>query len=313
MKVLFLTHSFPRFTTDPVGSFVLRLAVALRGVGVDVRVIAPGASGLSAEEEYEGIPTERFRYAPRSLETLAYTGTMRAQVRSSWGGRLAMVAFLGAGVRKAWAVARRTRPDVIHSHWWFPSGVIGAWVSKVSGTPLVTTLHGSDLRLAQEHPFARRVARGVLRRSARVTTVSRWLAQGVRMIAPDVAPVVAPMPVVTELFHPGVTSARERDRLLFVGKLNEQKGINHLLRALPLMSHPAAVDVVVGVGSDETEARTLASSLGISGRLQWHPLLSQAELAGLYRKATALVIPSVDEGQVLQMLDGMAALVDKVG
>jgi len=33
VKVLFLAHSFPRYITDPVGSFVLRLAAALRAAG----------------------------------------------------------------------------------------------------------------------------------------------------------------------------------------------------------------------------------------------------------------------------------------
>ena len=90
MKVLFLTHSFPRFATDPVGSFVLRLAVALRPLWVEVEVVAPAAAGLAAREEYEGIPVSRFRYAPRSLETLAYAGTMQEQVRTSWSARVAL-------------------------------------------------------------------------------------------------------------------------------------------------------------------------------------------------------------------------------
>src|SRR5205085_8776073 len=90
VKVLFLAHSFPRYAADPVGSFVLRLATALRDVGVTVRVVAPSAPGLAATDEFEGIRVDRFRYAPARLETLAYAGTMRDQVRASWGARLAL-------------------------------------------------------------------------------------------------------------------------------------------------------------------------------------------------------------------------------
>ena len=74
MKVLFLTHSFPRFIGDAPGSFLLRLAVALREIGIEVRVIAPAAPDLAPREDLGGIHVERFRYAPRSMETLAYTG-----------------------------------------------------------------------------------------------------------------------------------------------------------------------------------------------------------------------------------------------
>ena len=41
LRVLFLTHSYPRVPGDAPGSFLLHLAVALRGEGIDVRVRRP--------------------------------------------------------------------------------------------------------------------------------------------------------------------------------------------------------------------------------------------------------------------------------
>lgn len=84
MNVLFLTHSFPRREGDAAGSFILRLAVALRGEDVKVHVVAPAAAGVPASEEIEGVTVERFRYAPRRYEKLAYTGNMATDVASSW-------------------------------------------------------------------------------------------------------------------------------------------------------------------------------------------------------------------------------------
>src|ERR1043166_863384 len=98
MKVLFVAHSYPRFPRDPVGSFILRLAVALRARDVDVLVIAPAGPGLAATDTYEGIPVRRFRYAPAKRQTLAYTGTMAVQARGSWMGRLSLAGLPGAGV-----------------------------------------------------------------------------------------------------------------------------------------------------------------------------------------------------------------------
>ncbi|HEY9230166.1 MAG TPA: hypothetical protein VIP11_26170, partial [Gemmatimonadaceae bacterium] len=87
MKVLFLTHSFPRQLGDAPGSFVLRLAIALRGEGIDTSVVAPAAPGLPDRDRLDGVPVERFRYAPRRFETLAYTGNMAQQVQASWSAR----------------------------------------------------------------------------------------------------------------------------------------------------------------------------------------------------------------------------------
>src|SRR5437660_2654278 len=165
MKVLYLAHSFPRYPTDPVGSFVLRLAVALEELGVEVRVIAPGAADLPPTDVFEGVRVDRFRYAPAGFETLAYSGTMRQQVMESWTSRVAMVTFLAAN----YFTARRSRQsfpaDVVHAHWWFPGGLVGSWLRRPWRAPLVTTMHGSDLRLAQASPLARRLFRHVLKAS----------------------------------------------------------------------------------------------------------------------------------------------------
>jgi glycosyltransferase involved in cell wall biosynthesis len=303
MKVLFFAHSFPRYPTDPVGSFVLRLAVALADEGVEVRVIAPGAPGLPAREEFERVPVERFRYAPRRYETLAYTGTMRAQVRESWSSRLTLAGFVAAGVARAVALSRRFRPDLVHAHWWFPGGLVAVWSRSFTSMPVVTTIHGSDLRLARNSPRTAALCRWVLRRSAAVTTVSRWLARETVAIAPHTQPLVAPMPVQPDLFFPG--AERPPNRLLFVGKLNAQKGIHHLFRALALMRAPATLDVVVGVGSTPAGVEPLARELGVADRLRWHPLLEQAALAQLYRECTALVVPAVDEGLGLTAVEAL--------
>ncbi len=294
MRVLFLTHSYPRFATDPVGSFVLRLAVALRGAGVDVRVIAPSAEGLAGRDEYEGVVVDRFRYAPRSLETLAYSGTMREQVRASWVSRLALGSFLGADLLRTFGSRRDFRADLVHAHWWFPSGWVGSWIAGWWRVPMITTLHGSDVRVARSSRLATRMFRRVLTRSHTVTTVSSWLAGETQALVPDAHPVVAPMPITPDLFHPG--GPREPARLLFVGKLNRQKGIEHLLRALAVMRMRPLVDVVVGVGSAPQDIGTLAQSLGVADRLHWLPLLPQARLAEYYRSCTALVMPAEEEG-----------------
>jgi glycosyltransferase involved in cell wall biosynthesis len=303
MRVLFLAHSFPRYPSDPVGSFILRLAVALKDEGVDVRVIAPGARGLAAREVVEGIPLERFRYAPRRYETLAYTGTMRAQVGGSWGARLALSGFITAELVRVLLANRRFKPAVVHAHWWFPGGLVAVAASAITRTPVVTTLHGSDLRVARATPRAGAIFRRVLRRCAAVTTVSRWLARDTAALAPGVCPVVAPMPVRPDLFHPD--GARPPNRLLFVGKLNQQKGIEYLLRALAQMRTPATLDIVVGVGSSPADVEPLFRELGVADRLRWHPLLEQPALARLYREVTALVIPAVDEGLGLTAVEAL--------
>jgi glycosyltransferase involved in cell wall biosynthesis len=302
MNVLFLTHSFPRSEGDAAGSFVLRLAVALRGEGVTVRVVAPAAPGLPASEEIEGIGVDRFRYAPRRYERLAYTGNMAGDVASSWTAKLALVGFLGSDFVHAVRARRSFEPEVVHAHWWFPNGVVGTWVGGLAHVPLVTTLHGTDVRLARTVGVARPLFAHVLKHSAAVTTVSRWLKSETEALAPGVHPQVAPMPVATDLFEPGTD--RDRRSLLFVGRLNEQKGLQHLLHAMAAMKTEATLEVV-GDGPDRLPLRELAQQLGVGTRVTWHGQLAQSELAPLYQRAAAIVLPSIDEGLGLVAVEAL--------
>jgi glycosyltransferase involved in cell wall biosynthesis len=302
LKVLFLTHSFPRFIGDAPGSFLLRLAVALRDVGVEVKVVAPAAPDLAARDEFDGIQVERFRYAPRSIETLAYTGNMAQDVSGSWRAKLALTGFIGGELAKGLQRQRAFGPDVIHAHWWFPSGIVGAWLATLTRTPLITTMHGTDVRLAKSVKLSRSAFNGVMRRSAQVTTVSSWLASEVAAMSPATKAIVAPMPVATERFAPG--DKRARNRFLFAGRLNAQKGLDHLLRAFAAMKGLAMLDVV-GEGNSEAELKLLASQLGVSDRVTWHGQLRQQDLVRLYQQATAVIVPSVDEGLGLVAAEAM--------
>jgi glycosyltransferase involved in cell wall biosynthesis len=303
MNVLFLTHSFPRSEGDAAGSFILRLAVALRGENVNVRVVAPAGAGLPASEEMEGVTVERFRYAPRRFEKLAYTGNMANDVASSWTARLALVGFLGSDFVHSVRARRSFEPELVHAHWWFPNGVVGTWVSGLARIPLVTTLHGTDVRLARKVGVAKPLFGHVLKHSAAVTTVSKWLKDETEALVPGVHPTVAPMPVATNLFGPG--SSRDGQRLLFVGRLNDQKGADHLVHALATMKTPSASLDIVGDGPNRESLKELAQQLGVASRIRWHGQLSQSELPPLYQRAAAVVIPSVDEGLGLVAVEAL--------
>ncbi len=306
MNVLFLTHSFPRTEGDAAGSFILRLAVALRGEGVKVKVVAPAAPGLSASEEIEGIGVERFRYAPRRFEKLAYTGNMAGDVASSWTAKLALVSFLGSDFVHAVRARRSFEPQVVHAHWWFPNGVVGTWVGGLAHIPLVTTLHGTDVRLARKVGVAKPLFAHVLKHSAAVTTVSKWLKEETETLAPGVHPMVAPMPVATDLFEPSphATPSRDERRLLYVGRLTEQKGVEHLLYAMSAMKTPAPLDIV-GDGPNRNALEQLAQQLGVAARIRWRGQLSQAELPAVYQQAAAIVLPSIDEGLGLVAVEAL--------
>jgi len=293
MRVLFLTHSYPRTSGDAAGAFLLHLAAALKAQDVDVTVVAPAGEDLPAHEILDGVPVHRFRYAPRRFQRLAYTGQMAEEVSRSLSAKFALLGFLGSGFASGARVRREFEPSLVHAHWWFPGGLVGSLVASLAGIPLITTMHGTDVRLAMGNGLARTLLRHVLAQSRAVTTVSSWLASQVKTMAPASDPIVSPMPVATHLFSPGGT--RHARRFLFVGRLNEQKGVAVLLEALAAMREPAELDVV-GDGADRDALVASAQALGLGARVHWHGAVPQPRLVDYYRTATALVVPSREEG-----------------
>ena len=298
-RVVFAAHAFPRHDGDLTGGFLLRLAEALAREGVDVQAVAPAAPGLPATDRLRGVAVRRYRYAPRRAETLAYTGGMHTRAANP-SGALALAGLLVTGtlaLRRAAAGA-----DLVHAHWWFPGGVQALAAGR---RPLVTTLHGTDVRLARSRPAARAACARVLRASAAVTTVSTWLRDEIATFAPDLAARirVAPMPVDDALFTPG---DEPRTELLFVGRLDTQKGVEAALRAVATLRGPAAELPLrlVGSGPLEPDLRRLAKELGVAERLRWERDLRQPELAARYRRAVALLVPGSHEGLGLVAVEG---------
>lgn len=290
-RVLYLTQAFPRAPGDVPGKFLLLQAVALADEGVEVEVLAPSAPGLPARDRVEGIAVRHYRYAPRCLETIAYTGSMATRAGTP-GGMLALAGLLAAGSM----AARRTAPssDLVNAHWWFPSA-LQARLARCR--PLVTSFHGTDVRLAQDRPAARAVCARVMRASAAVTTDSSWLAEVAGSFAPDCADRirVLPAPADDRLFTPGDAP---RGHLLFVGRLDRQKGAEVAVRALSRLTGPSAELPlrIVGGGEQEASLRRLAAELGVAGRITWERGLSNEQLADRYRQAVALLVPGQDEG-----------------
>src|SRR5690606_20179407 len=104
----------------------------------------------------------------------------------------------------------------------------------------------------------------------------------------------------------------DRPTVLFVGRITRQKGILHLVRALPLLE--GAPQVVLCAGAPDTpeiaaEMRALveAARQHSEGPIVWIPeMLSKDRIINLYSHADVFVCPSVYEPFGIINLEAMA-------
>jgi glycosyltransferase involved in cell wall biosynthesis len=297
VRILLVTHGFPRHPADQAYGFLLALARGQQAMGHEVHVVAPHAAGLGERETIDGVPVSRYRYGRDAEETLAYVGDMHEQVLRAWSARWRLLRLLAAqrlAVRRA---VHSLRPDVVHVHWWFP-GSLAVWPLGRRGRPVVLTSHGTDLFLLDRFPAARRVAASVFRAADQVTVISSPLRERVAALGVDPARVtVVPMPFDEGVFRDRDDGPRDPGLLLFVGRFIERKGAEYALRALgSLRGEGRRLALhLAGWGAQRPELERLARDLGVEDAVSFLGVVPPGELARLYAKAAVLLMPAVTD------------------
>lgn len=293
LRLLHITHNYPRFPADPAGGFVARLARAAAGQGAQVHVIAPHTPGAPPQEVEGGVQVTRFRYAPDALERIGFQGDVRRSALSP-AALLAAPGYLWAFRRALRRALGAFRPEVIHAHWWLPAGWVATGQRRV---PVVVTCHGSDVRLLAQHRALRPWARRVLGRAAAVSAVSRVMVNDLRQLLPGLATRVEVLPLPVELGRFAAAAGRPRPtppRILFAGNLIAGKGVDLLVDAFAdLVTRGVPCELkLLGEGAAEPQLRAQAARLGVTDRIAWSRFVPMDRMPEEYAAATVVALPS---------------------
>jgi len=320
--LLVLTSTFPKRLNDTTPPFVFELCRHLLP-HFDVTVLTPAARGAPKVETLSGVAVRRFHYFwPRSLERLTDGAMLENLGRSPWlflqVPFLVLFEFL-ATLR----LARATRPDVIHAHWFVPQGIVAAVVGRVLRIPVVLTAHGGDV-YGLRGRLLDTVRKAVASHCDAVTVVSRDMAAALPRVTSRRGdpPRVMPMGVDAQRFSGQRARNGESDQgVLFVGRLAKKKGVDQLIRGFPdvLAHHPDARLLVVGDGPCRGELEDLSSRLRLRDHVRFAGAQPPAALPEIYRSSSVFVLPSVvaasgdTDGLPVVLLEAMAAGCPLVG
>lgn len=290
MRVVFLTHNFPRKSGDLSGAFLATLAQALIRRGHQVRVLAPSDLGDIGAPEFEGIPVTRVRYGSPSQETLAYRGNMHEAISKPAGWR-ALVG-LWRSLRRAAEAEMERGTDLIHAHWWVPAGLASppTW-------PLVLTVHGTDGALLRRSALARWVATPVFRRARVVTAVSAALAQAVETALgrPIPAECIHPMPAQVDGFTRWSAGG---SGLVVIARLTPQKRVALALQAVhQLLKQGLVVRLrIVGDGQERAELESLCDRLNLRSQVTFAGAVAPVKIPEMLGDSDAMLFPAAGEG-----------------
>jgi len=304
-RVVMVATSYPRFSGDTVGTFMEPIAQGLAARGHDVHMVLPWHPRWQRGEGEGRVHFHLFKYAPiDSMNIFGYAGALEADERLR--GRAVMAAPLAllAGWRRAAALARRVGATLVHGHWVVPGGAMAA--AAAGARPLVISLHGSDVFVAERHAVVGRAARWAFGKAGFVTACSEDLRQrALRLGAREAASATIPYGVDAGRFAPNA-DARARLRaswgipadatvVIGVGRFVRKKGFEYLIDAVARLAPtlPALRLVLAGDGDLGAEYRARIEASGLQSRVVLPGVLHQDEVAASLAAADIAVVPSV--------------------
>lgn len=309
LKILILTHNYIRFRGDHAGLFVHILSEGLLKSGHKVFILAPHQNKLKRKEILNGVEIRRFRYAHPKLERLAYSGNMHELVAKSWINKFVFLSFLFSFFLGAIDLVFKKKVDVICAQWWIPGGLIGYLVSLSTKRPLIVTAHGTDIRILERSNFFSNLASLVFKRAKYITTVSSFLKENltnqIKLDAETKKVKVIPMPVTPDRFYPSPLPKEKKKKILCVARFTQQKGLEFFIKACEVLKDKG-IDFeaqIVGEGPLKDHLQEKISRSNLGDQVSLVKIMPQEKLNQLYAESYLCVLPSIEEGFGLVLVE----------
>ncbi len=314
-----LTTTFPRWQHDTTPQFVFQLSNRL-GKDYKMVVLAPHYPKSSKQEKMDLVDVRRFAYfKPESLQKLCYDGGIIPNLKKSLLAKIQLPLLLQSEFFSAKKLIGKERPSLIHAHWVLPQGLIGAFLKEKFNIPLIITIHGSDL-FPLKNSFFRKLQHYALTHADIITVNSDATKKELLSRFPTLIKKVRliPMGVDVSHFKPRAVKKPEwfKDNkiILFVGRLSDQKGVQHLIGALPtiLDKEPKAKLLIIGEGPYKQQLESVVFSSNVGHAVHFLGGLPQEDIAYYCNIADAFVLPALStasgtEALGLSLLEAMAS------
>ncbi len=233
---------------------------------------------------------------------------------------------------RRWRQLLPFEPDIIHSHTFLGAGLEALSAARHLDVPLVGTNHWAIGEFAGYTPFSANFFRNVS-----VRAVTRYYNHCALVTGPSHSVIdemcafglrrphrVVSNPVDTSRFRPVSDACREalkrtygfsHSTIIYAGRLADEKKIDVLIRALPLVARqaPDVMLALAGHGSARHRLEQLAHALGVGERVRFLGTLDKATLADVFQAADIFAIASTSETQSMVLIQAMSAGLPVVG
>jgi glycosyltransferase involved in cell wall biosynthesis len=308
--ILVISSVYPTTPDGNHGAFIRETVLQMRSLGIRFTIFAPAYEG-SQTHNLDDIEVYRFRYFFKRFENLVRDGAPTKLQKQPLYILVALSYILLGAWQLLW-LCKKQKPDLIHVNWPFPHGLMAYPVNKLLGIPMLFSFHGGELLLAKKFSFVGTILRWQIPMAKSVTANSSFTQALIqKLYSGDVS--VIPYGLTIEPKAPCVRNLEEDTKLLFVGRLDERKGLRYLLEALPLVLRKYPVRLrIVGKGILEQEIKQQCQELKLDEIIDFLGFVSKEELANEYASCNIFVLPAIvdskgdTEGLGIVMIEALA-------
>ncbi|HVJ91278.1 MAG TPA: glycosyltransferase family 4 protein [Labilithrix sp.] len=205
--------------------------------------------------------------------------------------------------------------DVILATWAYPDGGASVLLARAIGKPCAVKVHGSDVNVLAKMPLARAILKQILPRADAMITVSRAMGDELAKMGVSRERIhFVANGIDHALFsgHDRATARRELNLdesgpiVLFVGRIEPQKGIAELLEAFERVHAERPDATLVLVGDGVWRGRAEAARTRFAGRLVVAGARPFQEIPNWMAACDIVTLPSHNEGTPNVLLEGLA-------
>lgn len=206
-------------------------------------------------------------------------------------------------------ILHKERPDIIHTHS-VDMAFFVSFAAKWYRIPIIHTFHIVTFYDESQSRLRRKSELWLIKNTApcyitapNTFDVEKLQTAGLRQA------VLLPNGVDLTLWKPrGYTEKNRKATFVAVGRLEDQKGYEYLIKAAALLSKSRPLEVIiVGDGSQKTVLKKLVQSLNIQHYVTFVGQKSPREIRSLLSKAHGAILSSLYETTPLTLLEAWAA------
>lgn len=206
------------------------------------------------------------------------------------------------------------------------TGFYGAYLfSRVYKIPAIVFFHGWIYNPIREKAYQRTVtymyklnARFCAKNAYKIGCISQEIFDGMKWLgATDERVELFPNAIDLDRFkvQKEIKRLKKEKTVLFVGRLETEKGIKYLIEAIPeiLSKVVTAKFIIIGKGSQEKMLKEVSKELHVDENIDFKGHIPNNQIVNYYADADLLTIPSLSEGHALVPLEAIACGTPVVG